>query len=138
MSQTRSGQHDIFEPPEARTAVQRMHQPVIVPASGIGRSAPLGAVIGAGGVNFSLYSREASGIELLLFDREDDGRPGCVIPLDPSINHTYHYWHAFVPGLQAAQLYGYRVHGPFDPSKGLRFDATKVLIDPVWSWSRCS
>jgi glycogen operon protein len=130
MSQTRSGRRDIFEPSEARTAVQQMHRPVIVPASGIGRSAPLGAVIGAGGVNFNLYSREASGIELRLFDREDDGRPGCVIPLDPSINHTYHYWHAFVPGLQAAQLYGYRVHGPFDPSKGLRFDATKVLLDP--------
>ncbi len=42
----------------------------------------------------------------------------------------YHYWHVFVDGVQAGQLYGYRVHGPFDPTQGLRFDASKVLLDP--------
>jgi glycogen operon protein len=81
-------------------------------------------------VNFSLYSRDASEVELLLFDREDDVRPARVIVLDSSIHHTYHYWHVFVPALQAGQLYGYRVHGPFDPSRGMRFDAAKVLLDP--------
>jgi glycogen operon protein len=102
----------------------------MIPAANIGRSAPLGAAVGHDGVNFSLYSRDASGIELLFFDREDDVRPARVISFDPSINRTYHYWHVFVSGLQPGQLYGYRVHGPFDPSKGLRFDPTKVLLDP--------
>ena len=87
----------------------------MVPAQDIGRGAPLGATVGNSGVNFSLYSRDASGIELLFFDREDDVRPARVILLDPSVNRTYHYWHVFVPGMQAGQLYGYRVHGPFDP-----------------------
>jgi glycogen operon protein len=77
-----------------------------------------------------LYSRDASGIELLFFDGEDDALPARVVSLDPSANRSYHYWHVFVPGLQAGQLYGYRVHGPFDPSKGLRFDSSKVLLDP--------
>jgi glycogen operon protein len=100
------------------------------PAANIGRSAPLGATVGDGGVNFSLYSRDATGIELLLFDREDDPRPARVISLDPSNNRTYHYWHVFVPDVKQGQMYGYRVYGPFDPSQGLRFDPTKVLLDP--------
>jgi isoamylase len=95
----------------------------------LGRSAPLGASVQQGGVNFSVYSRDATRIDLLLFDR-DDGPPSRVIHLDPSANRTYHYWHVFVPGLQEGQLYGYRAHGPFDPSQGLRFDASKVLLDP--------
>jgi glycogen operon protein len=94
-----------------------------------GRSAPLGASVEQGGVNFSVYSRDAAQIDLLLFDSED-ARPSRVIHLDPSANRTYHYWHVFVPGLQPGQLYGYRAHGPFDPSQGLRFDASKVLLDP--------
>jgi isoamylase len=97
--------------------------------SRIGRSAPLGASVERGGVNFSLYSRNATQVDLLLFDRED-APPSRVIRLDPSANRTYHYWHVFVDGLQPGQLYGYRAHGPFDPSQGLRFDASKVLLDP--------
>jgi glycogen operon protein len=53
-----------------------------------------------------------------------------VVPIDPTTNRTYHYWHAFVPGAQPGQLYGYRVQGPSDPAAGLRFDAGKVLLDP--------
>jgi isoamylase len=120
----------IFEAATASSHAQRIHQEVMAPAQNIGRSSPLGATVGYGGVNFSLYSRDASGIELLFFDREDDVRPARVIPLDPSVNRTYHYWHVFVPGVQAGQLYGYRVHGPFDPLIGIRFDAAKVLLDP--------
>jgi glycogen operon protein len=100
------------------------------PAASIGRSAPLGATVDDGGVNFSLYSRDATGIELLLFDREDDPRPARVISLDPSNNRTYHYWHVSVPDVKQGQMYGYRVYGPFDPSQGLRFDPAKVLLDP--------
>ncbi len=95
-----------------------------------GRTAPLGATALPGGVNFSLYSRGASGVELLLFDREDDARPARTIRLDGSANRTYHYWHAFVPGLRAGQIYGYRVDGPWDPANGMRFDPRKVLLDP--------
>jgi glycogen operon protein len=95
-----------------------------------GRSFPLGASCVPGGVNFSVYSRSASAIDLLLFDRDDDIRPARRIPIDLSENRTYHYWHVFVPGLQPGQLYGYRVHGPHDPANGLRFDSDKVLLDP--------
>jgi isoamylase len=69
-------------------------------------------------------------MELLLFEREDDPQPARSIMLDPETNRTYHYWHTYVPGLQAGQLYGYRAYGPFEPSVGMRFDATKVLLDP--------
>ena len=95
-----------------------------------GRSSPLGATVCQGGTNFSVHSRGASGVELLLFDREDDARPSCVIRVDPTANRTYHYWHVFVPGVQPGQIYGYRVHGPFEPPNGLRFDPGKVLLDP--------
>jgi len=95
-----------------------------------GRSCPLGATPVSGGVNFSVYSRDATDAELLLFDREDDAQPSRVISFDPFINRTYHYWHLFVPGLQPGQIYGYRVRGPFDPSVGTRFDPSKVLLDP--------
>ncbi len=95
-----------------------------------GTAAPLGATVSHDGVNFSLFSRKASAVELLLFNHEEDARPANVIGLDPFANRTYHYWHVFVPGIRAGQLYGYRVHGPFDPDNGLRFDADKLLLDP--------
>jgi glycogen operon protein len=84
----------------------------------------------ADGVNFSLYSRGAARVELLLFDHQDDSRPARVIPLDPIHNRTYHYWHTFISGLQSGQIYAYRVHGPWDPASGMRFDASKILLDP--------
>src|SRR6516225_4624292 len=95
-----------------------------------GQSAPLGATIADGGVNFSIYSRHASGVDLLFFDREDDSEPTRVICLDPSVNRTYYYWHVFVPEVQPGQIYAYRMAGPFDPGGGLRFDSAKVLLDP--------
>jgi isoamylase len=95
-----------------------------------GRSSPLGATCGDAGVNFSLYSRNATRIELLFFDHEDDSKPSRVFPIEPETNRTYHYWHTFVAGARPGQIYGYRVHGPFDPSRGLRFDSSKVLLDP--------
>jgi len=61
-----------------------------------------------------LFSRNATGVDLLFFDREDDARPARIIHLDPATNRTYHYWHAFVDAVQPGQLYSYRVHGPFD------------------------
>src|SRR2546422_10056491 len=90
----------------------------------------LGATVHPGGVNFSVFSRAASGVELLLFDREDDARATRVIRLDPAANRTYHYWHVFVSGVRPGQMYGYRVNGAWDPANGMRFDPSKVLLDP--------
>src|SRR5262249_8227500 len=99
-----------------------------------GQSSPLGATLSPEGVNFSVYSKHATAIDLLLFDSASDGRPTRVIRLDPASNRTYHYWHVFVPGVKAGQIYAYRVEGPFDPANGMRFDSSKVLIDP---YGRC-
>jgi glycogen operon protein len=95
-----------------------------------GTSAPLGATVYPGGVNFSVFSKNAALIELLLFDDESAAQPVTVVPLDPQRHRTYHYWHAFVPSLKPGQIYGYRAHGPFEPERGLRFDSEKVLLDP--------
>ena len=91
---------------------------------------PLGAAPSPEGVNFSVFSRHATGLELLLFDSPDEAEPARVVRLDPVVNRTYHYWHVFVPGLAAGQIYGYRVEGPFDPAAGMRFDPLKILLDP--------
>ena len=95
-----------------------------------GQSSPLGATVSTDGTNFSVYSKNAKRIELLLFDCVDDFRPERAISIDPATNRTYHYWHVFVPGVKAGQIYGYRVDGRFDPSSGMRFDSSKVLLDP--------
>ena len=95
-----------------------------------GLSHPLGATIYQNGVNFSVFSKNATSIELLLFDSVDGAHPSQIIQLDARENKTYHYWHVFVSELKAGQLYGYRVHGPFEPTLGHRFDGSKVLLDP--------
>ena len=95
-----------------------------------GRSSPLGATVSREGTNFSVYSKHATGVELLFFDEADDARPSNVIPIDPATSRTYHYWHIFVSGVKPGQIYGYRVSGPFDPSSGMRFDDRKLLLDP--------
>ena len=95
-----------------------------------GQSHPLGATCRDGGVNFSVFSRDASGIELLLFDRENDAKPSRIIRLDPDTNRTYYYWHVFVPGVAPGQLYGYRALQPTLPRFGAAFDREKVLLDP--------
>ncbi len=69
-------------------------------------------------------------MDLLLFDEIEDGKPARVVSLDPVANRTYYYWHTFVPAVRPGQLYGYRVRGPNDPAHGLRFQSTKVLLDP--------
>ena len=120
---------------DAAGAAARRAPEVTAPIAKAGRSSPLGPTVYSSGVNFSLYSRDALRVDLLFFDREDDSRPSRTISLDPVVNRTNHYWHAFVPGVQPGQLYGFRAYGPYDPSSGLRFDATKVLLDPyVAAW----
>jgi len=97
---------------------------------GRGTSSPLGACVEPGGVNFSIFSKSATRLELLLFDRDDAPRPARVISLDREHHQTYHYWHAFVPEIGPGQIYGFRAHGPFEPERGLRFDSGKLLLDP--------
>jgi len=108
---------------------------------GRGTPHPLGASVSEDGVNFSLFSSSATGVEPLLFEKHDDAEPFQVIPLDSFVNKTFHFWHVFVGELQAGTHYAYRVDGPWDLSKGQRFNRNKVLIDPyakgntnaVWS-----
>lgn len=95
-----------------------------------GQAYPLGAQMRPGGVNFSIFSKNCTALELLLFDDADQPQPSRVIPLDPRVNKTFYYWHVFVPGIGAGQLYGYRAYGPYAPERGLRFDSGKVLVDP--------
>ena len=95
-----------------------------------GNSFPLGATVSHGGVNLSVFSKNADSMELLLFENTGDIAPSRTILLDPGKNRTYHYWHVFVPDIGAGQIYAYRVHGPSEPERGMRFDSSKVLLDP--------
>ncbi len=95
-----------------------------------GKPNPIGAHIEGNGVNFSLYSHKATGVELLLFSKANAAQPSRRFVLDPVINKSTNYWHIFIEGIGAGQLYAYQVHGENDPEKGLRFDPSKVLLDP--------
>jgi len=95
-----------------------------------GQSFPLGATVYPEGVNFCVFSKTCEVMELLLFDDVDDTAPARVIQFDPQKNKTFDYWHVFVPGIGAGQLYGYRAYGPFTPDHRHRFDGNKVLLDP--------
>ncbi len=87
---------------------------------------PLGATLTDDGAHFALHSRNATGVELCLFD-EEDGAETARVPMERGPDFTYV---AQVRGVRAGQLYGFRVHGPFDPARGHRFDPSKVLLDP--------
>ncbi|MGE5647168.1 MAG: glycogen debranching protein GlgX [Acidobacteriota bacterium] len=95
-----------------------------------GRPHPFGATVTAGGVNFSLFSQYATGVELLLFERHDSLQPFQTIAFDAFVNKTFHIWHVYVEGLRACAHYAYRVDGPANPEAGHRFNRNKVLIDP--------
>ncbi|HWP07673.1 MAG TPA: glycogen debranching protein GlgX [Polyangiaceae bacterium] len=97
---------------------------------GKGSSAPLGATVRGHAVNFSVYSPDATLIELLLFADGDADVPSSIIALTPEKHRTHHYWHALVYGVGPGQVYAYRAHGPFAPQRGLRFDREKILLDP--------
>jgi isoamylase len=91
-----------------------------------GRPYPQGATWDGTGVNFSIYSEKATGLELCLFD-EVDARETESIQIREC---TGHVWHCYVPGIKLGQLYGYRIHGPYEPERGDRFNPAKLLIDP--------
>ena len=87
---------------------------------------PLGATLSADGVNFSIFSENASGVDLCLFDGSERRREERI----PMTEVTQHAWHCFVPGVTAGQLYGFRVHGAYKPAVGARFNPSKLLLDP--------
>jgi glycogen operon protein len=92
-----------------------------------GRPFPLGARWDGIGVNFALFSEHASKVELCLFDDEDPARETARIPLG---ERTDQVWHAYLPEAKPGLLYGYRVHGPYEPWTGHRFNPAKLLLDP--------
>ncbi len=92
-----------------------------------GKSYPLGATWDGAGVNFALFSQNATAVDLCLFDGPDGVREAERIRLS---EYRDHVWHAYLPSLRPGQLYGYRVHGPFEPAAGHRFNANKLLMDP--------
>ena len=86
---------------------------------------PLGASWDGAGVNFALFSAHATKVELCLFD--DAGKETDRVAL-PEMTHEI--WHGYFPDLRPGQLYGYRVHGPYEPDAGHRFNPNKLLLDP--------
>ena len=90
----------------------------------------LGVTLSPAGVNFSVYSKDAAKVSLVLFNSEADKQPAQIIELDEKRNKTGNIWHIFVEGLKAGALYLYKVEGPYNPTKGLRFNSHKYLFDP--------
>jgi glycogen operon protein len=92
-----------------------------------GEPLPLGATWDGEGVNFALFSENATGVELCLYDGASGDRERCRIDVK---ERTDLIWHAYVPGAGPDLRYGYRVHGPYEPEKGHRFNPAKLLLDP--------
>ena len=88
---------------------------------------PLGATWDGRGVNFALFSAHATKVELCLFESESATRESMRIPLP---EQTDMVWHGFLPDVRPNQLYGYRVHGPYDPASGHRCNSNKIVMDP--------
>jgi glycogen operon protein len=95
-----------------------------------GKALPLGASITNDGVNFAIFSRNATTVTLILFESAEPDSPWKEIPLDKRENKTGNIWHCFIKGLGAGTCYLYRVDGPYFPEKGLRFNPHKTLLDP--------
>jgi isoamylase len=93
----------------------------------LGYPYPLGATWLGNGVNFAIFSEHATSVDLCLFDSVDARQENIRIPMT---EHTDQVWHVFLPDVRPGQLYGYRVAGPYDPERGLRFNSAKLLVDP--------
>jgi isoamylase len=92
-----------------------------------GQPYPLGATWTGLGVNFAIFSAHASRVELCLFDSPDATAPSACVPLP---EHTDMVWHGYLPDARPGQLYGFRVHGPYEPQNGHRFNPNKIVFDP--------
>src|SRR5882724_10776481 len=93
----------------------------------LGYPYPLGATWLGNGVNFAIFSETATSVDLCLFDQVDAQQENIRIPIT---EQTDQVWHVFLPDVRPGQLYGYRVSGPYDPKRGLRFNRAKLLLDP--------
>jgi glycogen operon protein len=91
-----------------------------------GHPYPLGATYDGDGVNFALYAENATAVELCLFDSEEISNEIRI----PVVERSHQVYHVYVPGAKPGQMYGYRVHGPYEPQNGHRYNANKLLIDP--------
>ncbi|WP_043456529.1 glycogen debranching protein GlgX [Gordonia polyisoprenivorans] len=89
-----------------------------------GQAYPLGATYDGVGTNFSLFSEVAEAVDLCLIDRDGSERRIRIEEVDG------YCWHCYLPNVGPGQFYGYRVHGPYDPGRGLRCDPSKLLLDP--------
>jgi glycogen operon protein len=116
-------------------------------AVGNGRALPLGAELSGDGVNFAVFSRNASAVSLILFESASPGSKWIEIPLDKRGNKTGNIWHCFIRGFSAGTCYLFRADGPYFPEKGLRFNRHKTLLDPYakaltntsnWDYSKCA
>ncbi|GGH57329.1 glycogen operon protein [Filimonas zeae] len=114
----------IEKDPGLKNEPDEFQLPVNIPP---GKPYPLGATWDGKGVNFALYADYATGVELCLFNTPDDKRECCRVHM---IERSHQVWHIYLPGLKPGQLYGYRVHGPYKPEEGLRFNPNKLLLDP--------
>src|ERR1700722_560948 len=92
-----------------------------------GRPYPLGATFDGAGGNFAVFSEHATKVELCLFKSEEDTQQSDCVALP---EHTDMIWHGYLPAIEPGQLYGYRMHGPYDPEHGHRFNPSKVVLDP--------
>ena len=88
---------------------------------------PLGSTWLGNGVNFALFSEAATSVDLCLFDNIEARQENVRIPVT---EHTDQVWHVFLPDARPGQLYGFRVSGPYEPERGLRFNSSKLLLDP--------
>ena len=96
----------------------------------VGSPLPLGTHPRGRGVNFAIFSRNATSVRLELYDHPEDAVPAQVIDFDSARNRTGDVWHVWVEGIGPGQLYAYRVDGPYEPSEGHRFNFNKLLLDP--------
>ena len=93
----------------------------------LGYPYPLGATWLGNGVNFALFSEHATSVDLCLFDSMEAREENVRIPVT---EHTDQVWHIFLPEVRPGQIYGYRVSGPYEPEIGMRFNSSKLLLDP--------
>jgi glycogen operon protein len=116
-------------------------------AADSGKALPLGASLSGDGVNFAVFSRNATAITLILFESAQPNSKWIEIPLDKKGNKTGNIWHCFIKGLKAGACYLYRADGQYVPEKGLRFNPHKTLLDPyakaltdisIWDYSKCA
>ena len=116
-------------------------------AAETGKAQPLGASLVQDGVNFAIFSRNATAVTLIIFESADPGSSWKEIPLNPNENKTGNIWHCFIRGLGEGTCYLYRADGPYSPEKGQRFNVHKTLIDPYakaltdlsnWDYSKCA